>query len=258
MVSKPLGRRAYGSIGHLPQSRMGPGDHSINAGMTKICLEKPRKGDIVICQQKLDGTNVAVAKIDGLIVPLIRAGYPAVSSKWEQHRLFHRWVFENLARFDALINDGERICGEWLAQAHGTRYNLPHEPFVAFDLMQPHTAENKDGKTVVVDHRALYENFLERVSGALVTPRLLYQGTNGFPVEKALKLLEDRSYHGEIDEVEGAVWRVEREGRVDFLCKYVRPDKKGGIYLPEISGKEAIWNWRAGSAQQASPVAIEP
>ena len=42
--------------------------------------------------------------------------------------------------------------------------------------------------------------------------------------------------------VEGAIWRVERKNKVDFLCKYVRPEKKDGIYLPEISGKEAIWN----------------
>lgn len=56
-----------------------------------------------------------------------------------------------------------------------------------------------------------------------------------------------------IDPVEGAVWRVERsnptgakgerkEG-VDFLVRYVRPDKVDGLYLPEISGKEAVWNW---------------
>lgn len=38
--------------------------------------------------------------------------------------------------------------------------------------------------------------------------------------------------------------RVEHKGEVDFLAKYVRPDKIDGLYLPEISGKEAIWNWR--------------
>ena len=45
--------------------------------------------------------------------------------------------------------------------------------------------------------------------------------------------------HGE--EVEGAVWRVEREGRVDFLAKYVRPDKIDGKYFPQISGQAEIW-----------------
>jgi hypothetical protein len=46
--------------------------------------------------------------------------------------------------------------------------------------------------------------------------------------------------------VEGAVWRVERKGKVDFLGKYVRPEKVDGCYLPEISGEEAVWNWRPG------------
>jgi len=38
------------------------------------------------------------------------------------------------------------------------------------------------------------------------------------------------------------VWRVEREGAVDFLAKYVRPEKADGCYLSEVSGKDTIWN----------------
>ena len=30
---------------------------------------------------------------------------------------------------------------------------------------------------------------------------------------------------------------------VDYLVKYVRPDKEDGKYLPEVSGEEAVWNW---------------
>jgi len=50
-------------------------------------------------------------------------------------------------------------------------------------------------------------------------------------------------FHGALDPVEGAVWRVERKGVIDFLVKYVRPDKIDGDFLPEISGKEPVWNW---------------
>lgn len=64
-------------------------------------------------------------------------------------------------------------------------------------------------------------------------------------VEAALAILnEDRSVHGSQESIEGAVWRVERDGEVDFLAKYLRPDKVDGCYLPEMSGKEPIWNWR--------------
>lgn len=51
-----------------------------------------------------------------------------------------------------------------------------------------------------------------------------------------MKLL-GRGKHGAIDEPEGLVYRVEREGRVDFLCKYVRPNKIDGLYM-----KEEIYN----------------
>ena len=49
MRTKPLGRRAYGSIGHLPDSRMGPGDHHVHEGQARICTEKVRdRHDLVI------------------------------------------------------------------------------------------------------------------------------------------------------------------------------------------------------------------
>lgn len=43
---KILGFKAYGSIPHLPDSRMGPGDHHCAPGQAKICavsLEKAVK-----------------------------------------------------------------------------------------------------------------------------------------------------------------------------------------------------------------------
>jgi len=38
--------------------------------------------------------------------------------------------------------------------------------------------------------------------------------------------------------------RVERNAKVDFLTKWVRPDKEDGRYLPDVSGQRAVWNWR--------------
>ena len=37
--------------------------------------------------------------------------------------------------------------------------------------------------------------------------------------------------------------------KVDFLAKYVRPEKVDGAYLPEMSGQTAIWNWRPAKGQ---------
>ena len=68
-----------------------------------------------------------------------------------------------------------------------------------------------------------------------------------------MKRLNEFGFHGALDPVEGAVWRVERDkatGKggqkkrvVDFLVKYVRSDKIDGRYLPEVSGQPAVWNW---------------
>lgn len=237
-IIKPIGRKAYGSIGHLPMSRMGPGDHKVSQGMARICCERPRdKHDRIIIQEKLDGSCVAVAKVDGVLHPLGRAGWPAVSSRWEQHRLFDRWVWENAARFDGLLKDGERLVGEWLAQAHGTRYKLSHEPFVAFDIMRG-------------SERLPYSEFLDRIfwgeyGQEFIVPQLVAEGSM---TPKAAMMHCPPTKHGAIDPIEGVVYRVERHGKVDFLAKYVRPEKVDGCFLPEITGGDPVWNWRPTNA----------
>lgn len=235
-----MGIKAYGSICHLPGSRLGPGDHKLNEGQARILTVKPRdKHDVIFVQEKLDGSNVAVARVSGELIPLGRAGYRAISSPYEQHQLFAAWVYERLSRFE-FLREGERLCGEWLALAHGTRYALSHEPFVAFDLMRG-------------VERANHDEFTQRVPvEGFAIPHLLSKGPP-VSIEQAMRLLEGEpgsrrnGFHGAIDPVEGAVWRVERKGVVDFLGKFVRPDKIDGCFLSEISGKAEVWNWRPPS-----------
>src|ERR1043165_4572525 len=233
---KPLGHRSYGRIAHLPGSRQGRDDVGLDPGQAKICLERPRdKKDRIIVQEKLDGSNVSVANIGGELVPLIRAGDRAVSSRHEQHRLFAAWAIERAELF-AFLEPGERVCGEWLAQAHGTRYALRHEPFVAFDIMRG----GGDGHD-----RVLYDEFMARVRGVLPIPECVFNGSGeSCGIERAIEEIERRNGHGALDPIEGAVWRVERLGAVDFLAKFVGPGKVDGAFLPELSGREAVWNWR--------------
>ena len=227
---KPLGINNYGTIPLLPNSRVTPSDKHCHEGQARIATEKVRdRHDRVIVQEKLDGSNVGVCLLDGKIIALGRAGYLAETSPYEQHQLFAKWVKTNESRFRHVLRDGERLCGEWLAQAHGTRYNLWHEPFVAFDLMKEH-------------NRLIYKDFMDRVSKYFTTPFLIHND-GAISVENALSALGKFGVHGAIDEVEGCVWRVERKEQVDFLVKYLKPYKKDGIYLPEISGQQPIWNW---------------
>ena len=242
--AKPLGAKSYGHIAHLPGSRMGPGDHKCHEGQKRIATDKPRdRHDEVIVQEKLDGSNVGVARLDGMLYALTRAGYVADSSPYEQHWRFAEWVYANQDRFMSVLQDGERLCGEWLMQAHGTRYELKHEPLVVFDLMAG-------------SERVTYDQLVERVHAAgFVTPAVIHRG-EPLSIENAMRRLNAHGFHGACDPVEGAVWRVERDelvepGRggarrraVDFLVKFVRPNKVDGCYLPEISGLEPVWNWQ--------------
>jgi len=228
---KPLNRKAYGHIPHIPGSRMGPGDHHCHAGQAEIATLKTRdRHDVVSVTVKLDGSCMSVARIDGVIVPIMRSGYLATSSRFEQHQLFAQWVHQHQQRFLDALSDGERFVGEWLAQVHGTRYILRHEPFVPFDVM-------------VGDNRLPNEECIRKAELAgLPSPALLSKGP-AFSLEKAIAAIET-PMHGELDPVEGAVWRVERKGEFDFLCKWVRPDKVDGKYLEIVTGEGPVWNWR--------------
>jgi len=230
-IIKPLGYKAYGSIPHLPGSRLGPGDHHIEAGQAKIATEKARdKHDMIIVQEKLDGSCCAVANVGGKIIALGRAGYMAETSEYEVHHSFARYVKENEDRFFWLLADGERVVGEYLGMAVGTRYNLHHEPFVPFDIMK--------GK-----NRAPYSLFEQLVRSLhFPIPNIVSFGPP-CSIGKGMKHLEEGGGgHGAVDPVEGLIYRIERKGEVDFLTKYVRHDKEDGKYFPEKNNGVTTWN----------------
>jgi hypothetical protein len=209
---------------------MGTGDHQCSQVQARAATIKTRDArDRVFVQEKLDGSNVGVALVDGVLYPLVRSGHLAADSPHEQHWRFAQWVFSQQERFLAVLQEGERLCGEWLLQAHGTRYDLPHEPFIPFDLMRG-------------SKQLPYAEFSQRVRMAdFGLPRLIHQGA-AFKVEAALQAIAV-SGHGALDPVEGAIWRVERNDAVDFLVKYVRPDKVDGCYLPGMNGNtRPVWN----------------
>jgi hypothetical protein len=229
---KPLGCKAYGSIPHLPGSRLGPGDHHCELGQARIATEKTRdKHDFVIVQEKLDGSCCAVAKLNGQIIPLTRAGYHVKDSQYCSHYLFGQYVYLKENVFQKLLNEGERIVGEWLYQAHGTVYNMPHEPFVVFDIFR----DNK---------RVNFDEFSERTYGKFQRPKVLYAG-HACSIEYIMNTVfgvHINGFHGAVDGPEGAIWRVERKGEVDFLVKYVRHDKIDGKYLPENNNGKILLN----------------
>lgn len=239
--SKPLGRKAYGSIAHLPGSRLGPGDHHAHEGQVRIATERLRdRHDKVIVQEKMDGSCTAVAKVGGEVIPLGRAGYRAITSPYRQHTLFHGWVMEHWEAFDRLLDEGERVVGEWLAQAHSTMYDLTsRDPWLAFDII-------KGGQGEKGVPRAPEFEMSDRVSEVGLTPVPHIMSGGPVTIAEAMALIGEHGRYG-ADRAEGAVWRVERKGVVDFVVKYVRPDKVDGLYLPGTSDATVdaeVWNWQ--------------
>lgn len=210
---------------------MGPADHSCHEGQQRIATQKARdKHDVIIVMEKVDGSNTGIARVGDAIHALGRSGYLAQTSKYEQHQLFAAWVRAREDYWREVLKPGQRLIGEWMAQAHGTRYTLPHGPFAAFDLMEG-------------DRRLPFKTLLDLCAAFTIPmPKLLHVG-GPLSVEAAMELHGEGS-HGLLDEPEGAVWRIERKGEYDFMAKWVRPDKIDGKHLPEISGTDPIWNWR--------------
>lgn len=230
---KPLIQKNYGSIGHLPYSRLGEGDHHLPDSQAEILTDKARDyKDLIIVQEKVDGANVGILRHEGKLVGLTRKGHHAIDSPMEQFQLFQKWICNNEHHFE-FLEEGERIIGEWIAMSHGTRYKT-ETPFIAFDIMKEH-------------ERSLYVEFCKRVGPKMPIAKLLHIG-QPISIKKIEKLLDKRDgetygYHGSLEPVKGAVWRCERENKVDFLGKYVRHFKQDGKYFNE-DHTQLVWNWR--------------
>ena len=233
-MSKPTGKKNYGSIPHLLGSKKDKTDKYITQGQHNICSLRIRdKHDFVVVQEKYDGSNVGVAKVRGYIVALTRSGYEAHTSPYQQHHVFSDWVNRNMLVFDAILNEGERICGEWMYQAHGLKYKIKGSAFVAFDLFN------------AANERVLFNEFRQRIEDyqdKFHLAKTIWEGNVACGIAQAFGLLRTEHPVTCLEKPEGAVWRVERKGKVDFLAKFVRPDHIPGRYVPGIKGTKTVLN----------------
>jgi hypothetical protein len=231
-AEKPLQGKAYGSIPHLPGSKFGKDDKGCPPGEAKFFTEKMRnKEDNIVVTEKLDGTSCGVLKLNDEIIPLNRAGYPCISAKWEQHKMFHHWAMQRETTFQTALKNGQWLMGEWLAQAHGTLYNLENRsPWAVYDMFDK-------GK------RQTYEVLIPKCySMGLSWVPILHSSQSVCSVETAMKLLGFDGSYGAQELAEGCVWRAECSDGKIYLAKYVRPEKEVGKYLEKETGKEPIWN----------------
>lgn len=249
---KPLGRKAYGSIPHLPGSRTGPGDWFLSPAQAALAVGSTRPGDRVVVTEKADGSCCSVARMEGRIVPLLRAGYRAEDSHFAQHHVFADWARAHEELFLRLLGDGERAVGEWLLVAHGTRYRIENDLdlFPVFDIFTPGRDRG------LPERRVPHDELAHRLAAAeLPGAPVLCEGP-AISVPAALELLGPFGRHHALEEPEGVVYRVETDGKFNFLAKYVKPGKCDGRYLPDVEGSvsdvfvpngPAAERWIAGS-----------
>ena len=202
--------KSFATIQHLPGSKMIDAEDKL-LGLEQVkwlTVRRRTNGDTVIVTEKVDGMNAAVLRSGGLLHPLIKKGYDCRTNPLSWINDFAKFVEDNALRFLKVLQDGERLCGEWMIKTHTLSYKLPHEPFVAFDII-------KDAE------RLPYLIFRERVSrGDFITAGLVHLG-EAIPSDMALRLL-GAGYHGVIGEPEGVIYRYE-DSRHRYICsgKYV-------------------------------------
>lgn len=235
---KPLGFKAYGSTPHLIGSRLGPGDYSLKreqselfTGSRKRLGGRPKK-DRIIVTEKVDGSCVSVAKASGDILALQRAGYLAATSPYALHHAFDRWVSARSTLFREMLSDGERIVGEWMHTAMGTRYEIedPEKLLIGFALF--------DGT-----RRLPYDAFVERCEKHGIQMAHLIADGAGISAEEAMSLLGPHGFHGALDGVEGAVWVMETNGEFNAIAKFVKSDKIDGKYMSGITEEPDVINY---------------
>jgi hypothetical protein len=228
---KILPYKPYNSIGHLASSRLGESDSHIDDKTNDTFVKQvPNNNCLVIVQEKLDGSNVSVLKKNGELIALSRNGHNCATSNQEQHRLFNWYVQREVYKFYSLLQEGERIVGEWIALAHGTIYKDVLIPFIAFDIF---TADNT---------RLPFLEFMQRTARVFATPKVIHMG-GACPIKKAQKFM---ATHSPDRDYEGFIYRLEENGKFKSIAKYVRHEKVDGKYLegkyPE-KDMGPVWNW---------------
>lgn len=232
---KILKGKIFGSVGHLPGSKTGIRDSTINTGEAEYFTNRhARKNDKIIVTEKMDGACVGVYRKDyNTLIPLIRAGYRAEDSP----RIFLR-DFADMVRFELtddlhkMLNVGEWIVGEWCQEPHGTKYDFHKKKLIGErTYFFPFAIFKGDAYCSAFEYEYAYVK--DKVGDKL--PMAMEISVDGEPVgiNEAHVALLTRPCSYRDDPAEGAVWRRERDGSVMKRGKWVRPAYVAGYYWNE-------------------------
>lgn len=221
----------YPAIMHLPGSKFRDAtDKTIGAQEAEwLTVKTKHPTDLVIVTEKVDGCNVGVLRRGNSLYPLIRKGYDVRTNQYEWIRDFAKFVDKNRLRFLHLLSNEERVCGEWMIKTHTIRYDMPHEPFVCFDI-------------ITGNKRVRYNTLRERLeNSSFVTAGLVHSG-GAISTTRAVELL-GAGFHGAIGAPEGVVYRYESQkyGWL-FSAKFVSNPLVGDQVLLDSNVESGLMN----------------
>ena len=225
--------RNFGNIKHLTGSRMkDSGDTLLEENIQPfftVRLQFPKRDKLVVTE-KVDGANVGVVKLNGVLYPVMRKGYDVRTSEYKFIHRFADYVSDNESRFDELLADGERVCGEWMIKTHSLIYKMPHEPFVVFDIIKSDAT------------RPIYTEIRDRCERYdFTTSGLVWEG-DAIGVDEAIYLLGN-GFHGCRSTPEGLVCRYERDGTFYMSAKFVSNLNVGGDFMDDENLYNEWENW---------------
>jgi hypothetical protein len=212
-------------------SKVQPGDRFLETSFVKIATEKSRdEHDRIIVSELMDGLHLAVCKENGIIIPKLRDGSLASTLKEKSIEIFLTWISKNEHVFKNLLQDGERLCGEWMTQQYGTSYKDLVARYFIFDII-------RNGKRVLFDElssRIKSINFPE-----IKMVPILFDSNRAVDIQTALARLGKMGMCNALDYPEGVVYRVERKGSVEFCAKFVCLNKDKYAH---VTGNKVAWN----------------
>lgn len=233
-----IGESPYQSIPYLPCSRLGKGEHYSSSA--KYFTEELRHpAERIYITEKVDGSSVAAVRAEGnQFIAVNKFGHPVSTSHWACYNGFDQWVTDHrLVLLEILPNVGDRLCGEWLYQVHGIKYDRLPDLFLAFDI------KYRSDKTCQYISTKRFSEIIDQFAFVCRVPIIYF----GPPIDPKWLSILTRQSHFRLKggRMEGCVLRRERDGyRID-IAKYTRPDHKAGIFLPETENAvvdEPVWN----------------
>lgn len=214
VITNRLIPRNFGSIGHLPGSKLIDRGDKIVGDPDKFTVKQRRPSDLVIITEKLDGMNSGVVKIDGRLYPVNRKGYD-VRTMGETHtelkelgREWARWVnyFYNL--YDRILDDGERLVFENCMFTHTLKYNFSN--CVPVFLLAKYNKDN-----IRMDYTSLTKM---ANSYNIEQPKLISFGS----ADPIIVVKSNQEHFSMLrGDFEGVVYNYESSGRHEACAKFV-------------------------------------